>query len=58
MAKKIDYEALSQKISRLIVDHLNEDEIPIPAADCLDIAFALDRLREIGEVLEGKYQEI
>ena len=58
MAKKIDYEKLGERITKIVRDHLNDSEIPIPVADVLDVCFALDRLRMIQEDIEGKFQEI
>lgn len=58
MARKIDYEELGNKLSKLIVEHMNEDKIPVPAADALDICSSLARIHQIELDLQGKFQEI
>ena len=58
MAKKIDYEKLCERITKIIRDHVNDSEIPIPVADALDVCFSLDRLSMIEKDLQGKFQEI
>ena len=58
MAKKIDYEKLCERITKIIRDHVNDSEIPIPVTDALDVCFSLDRLSMIEKDLQGKFQEI
>ena len=58
MARKIDYDALCENISRLMVEHLKEDTIPVPVETAMDICFAVARIRQIEWDLQGKFQEI
>ena len=58
MAKKIDYNALTEFLTVKIGAFPSATEIAIPLNIALDICFALDRLRMIQEDIEGKFQEI
>lgn len=58
MEKKIDYEALENRLEKLMRDHIEDKTIPVPVADAFEICFSLVRLHQIELDLQGKFQEI
>lgn len=58
MARKIDYDELCDKMSELMIKHMDKNDIPVPAEMAMDICFSIARLRQIELDLQGKFQEI